>query len=53
LSKNPKPASELRSMIAEVRRTLPLLPVGYHKQKGMELRLDAAERRLFPKGAGK
>jgi len=45
MSKKPKPASELRAMIAQARREIAKVP-GAHKQIGMELRLQQQEKRL-------
>jgi hypothetical protein len=43
--KKPKPAAELRNMIATARREIAKVP-GANKQIGMTARLDAEERRL-------
>jgi hypothetical protein len=46
MSKKPKPAGELRAMIAEARRNIATVP-GAMKRTGMEMRLQAQEKRLF------
>jgi hypothetical protein len=44
----PKSAAELRSLIAEARRNIATVP-GALMRTGMELRLQAQEKRLFGK----
>jgi hypothetical protein len=43
----PKPAKELRDMIATARREIDALPVGQLVRQGKHIRLDAQEKRLF------
>jgi hypothetical protein len=53
MKKPTKTASELRDMIAVARRQIEALPIGAYAQQGRNIRLDAAEARLFPKGKSK